>query len=362
MPSPPVSVDPPRRILIVVPRRIGDVLLSTPLARSLKQAWPDASIDYLVFRGTEGVLVGNPDIAQAHTMPERGGLLARLKPMFRLARRYDLAVSPIPSDRARLACWIAGRLRAGVVREGTADSRQRRLLHVALPFDDVDTHTVSAALRLIAALDVSPVPQVVPPQPAALPAGVQLPRTPFVVLHAYPKFRYKMWPQAAWVALIDELARRGLPVVLTGSPDPAERSYVAQLAAAAASPALDLSGQLSFAQTVTLLQQAAAYVGPDTAVTHLAAACGVPTVALFGPSNPVKWGPWPIGYPGPDSPWAMRGSSHVGNVFLLQGQLDCVPCRLEGCERHVDSDSRCLTELPMRRVTEALVALGVLVE
>ncbi|MGZ8331353.1 MAG: glycosyltransferase family 9 protein, partial [Rhodoplanes sp.] len=54
---------PPRpRILVVVLRRLGDVLLATPLMRSLRRAWPDARIEALVFAGTEGILAGNPDL------------------------------------------------------------------------------------------------------------------------------------------------------------------------------------------------------------------------------------------------------------------------------------------------------------
>jgi len=345
---------PPARILIVVPRRIGDVLLSTPLARSLKRAWPQVVIDYLVFSGTEGILQGNPDVDVIHTMPERAPLASRLGLMARLWRRYDWAVSPIPSDRARWACWAAARNRAGMVREGTPDMRQAALLQVALPFDDLHAHTVSNALRLAQALGVEACPQVVPPAPQACP----LPGSPFVVLHTYPKFRYKMWPRQMWSALAAALSSAGFEVALTGSPDPAEREYVAGIAADAACPVHDFSGQLSFAQTVHLLRHARAFVGPDTALTHLAAACGTPTVALFGPSNPVKWGPWPQAHTGPQSPWAMQGSARVGNVFLVQGEADCVPCRLEGCERHLDSESRCLTSLPVARVWAALAALG----
>jgi heptosyltransferase-3 len=242
-----------------------------------------------------------------------------------------------------------------MVREGSADERQAGLLQVALPFDDVNTHTVTNALSLAQALGVAPCPQVV--TPAAAPC--ELPDRPFVVLHGYPKYRYKMWPRARWSALADALVERGFEVVLSGGPDPAERDYVAGIAADARHSVRDLAGRLSFAQLVQLLTQAQAYVGPDTAVTHLAAACGTQTVALFGPSNPVKWGPWPASHSGPDSPWPMRGSAHVGNVFLLQGMADCVPCRLEGCDRHITSDSRCLTELPMARVWAALQALGV---
>ncbi|MEI7681186.1 MAG: LPS core biosynthesis protein, partial [Betaproteobacteria bacterium] len=58
----------PRSILVVVTRRIGDVLLATPVIRSLRRHGPDAAIDVRVFGGTEGVLAGNPDIRQVLTI------------------------------------------------------------------------------------------------------------------------------------------------------------------------------------------------------------------------------------------------------------------------------------------------------
>jgi heptosyltransferase-3 len=100
------------------------------------------------------------------------------------------------------------------------------------------------------------------------------------------------------------------------------------------------------------------YVGPDTVVTHMAAGLGVPTVALFGPSNPVKWGPWPRGADPRINPWQRTGSQVNGNVRLLQGQAHCVPCMQEGCERRLESFSDCLQHLDPQRVireTEALL-------
>ena len=66
----------PRRILLTCTQRIGDVLLVTPLVRSLKRAWPAAAVDMLVFQGTEGVLEGNADLAQVITVPQRAGFAA----------------------------------------------------------------------------------------------------------------------------------------------------------------------------------------------------------------------------------------------------------------------------------------------
>ena len=62
------------KILIVALRRIGDVLLTTPLIRSVRRAWPDARLDVLVFTDTAGILDGNPDIDNVFIMPPGAGL------------------------------------------------------------------------------------------------------------------------------------------------------------------------------------------------------------------------------------------------------------------------------------------------
>ena len=61
----------PSRILVISLRRIGDLLLTTPLIRSLRRAWPDSGIDVLVFANTAGILAGNPDINRVISMPQR---------------------------------------------------------------------------------------------------------------------------------------------------------------------------------------------------------------------------------------------------------------------------------------------------
>src|SRR3954464_13202916 len=110
-----IALGPHPRILVVALRRLGDVLLTTPLIRSLKCAWPDAAIDAVVFRGTEGILEGNADIAGVFTLPERATAGESLMLLRKVWRAYDLAISTQSGDRPTLFAWAAGRQSAGFV-------------------------------------------------------------------------------------------------------------------------------------------------------------------------------------------------------------------------------------------------------
>ena len=87
---------------------------------------------------------------------------------------------------------------------------------------------------------------------------------------------------------------------LTGGPAEAERALLRAimegLSVDQRAHVADLGGSLAFAELTPLIEGARLFVGPDTSVTHLAAATGTPTVALFGPSHPVAWGPWPADF------------------------------------------------------------------
>ena len=337
------------RILVIALRRLGDVLLSTPLIRSLRRAWPDATIEALVFAGTADMLVGNPDLDGIIPVPERSSWQDSLTLARKLWRRYALAVSTQSGDRPTFFAFAAGRVRAAPVEHKRAGWLKRLLLQRSVPVTP-GVHRVEEMLRLADALGIARVNEVVCPQAPAGPEFII--GGPYAVIHAAPMFRYKQWTQAGWRELAAALTARGLTIVATGGPDEAERKYLDELWQGGI-PVRRLDGRLGWAQLAALLAKSRLYIGPDTSVTHLAAATGCPTVALYGPTDPRLWGPWPAR--GLDAMWAATGRiQQRGNVFLVQNALPCTPCQLEGCERHLNSYSQCLDELSPRQVIEAV--------
>lgn len=347
--------------IVVCTRRIGDVLLATPLVRSIKSAYPNAAVDMLVFEGTQGVIAANPDIRRIWTIAERATIGAQLTMVRLLWRRYDVALSVLGGDRPTLFACVAGRHRIGTLGPYNNSWWKRRLLTEWVPFDRSDTHTVAMNLRLLEPLGITPLATPVVEWKGEDEEAVRrlfpsvTDRRLYAVLHVSPKFSYKMWTQDGWAGLGRWLTDHGVTVVVTGGNAPEERAYCEDVMRRLPDGSVNLAGRIGLPALGYLLSRAALYVGTDTAVSHMAAAIGVATVALFGPSNPVKWGPWPKDFPpGGAGPWSAKGSQRRGNVLLLQGEGDCVPCYAEGCDRHVNSMSDCLQRLSVDRVIRAV--------
>jgi heptosyltransferase III len=361
-----VTAAPVRSVLVVVTRQIGDVLLTTPLIHAAKQLWPDAAIDVLGFEGTLGMLRGNPDVRELVATPPRLGWRGGLALARRLWRRYDLALIAEVSDRAHLIGAVAARQRAGILpeRHGSNGWKKRLLDHAVTSLGDPGgVHVVQEKLQLLAPwqqgrpLDTQ---LVAPPSEALPPQFAQQLAPSYVVVHTPSMWPYKAWPREHFRALVARLAEAGHQVVLTGGPAAADRESVAAMQGAAAAQLLVDAGVLNFGQLAGLLRGASLYIGPDTSVSHLAAACGVPVLAMFGPTNPQRWAPWPR-LPAQQVVQFQRRSATqtVGQVTLLQAELPCVPCTRAGCEDHRASRSDCLPAIrPERVAAEALRILG----
>ncbi|BAP57786.1 lipopolysaccharide heptosyltransferase [Thioploca ingrica] len=353
---------PAQRILLIATRQIGDVLLVTPLLRSLRQAYPQAIIDVLVYDNKGGMLEGNLDYNTLIAVAEHPNLGQYKRLLTQIFRRYDLAISTLAGDRPIIYALLAAPIRIAVVPPPRwQDSWKRWLVQAWTELDNEQTHTVIQNLRLADLLAIPRHYSLVLPQSShdvdeklsqLLPFSWQT--QTFAVLHLLPMWHYKRWILTGWKQLIHYLTQSGLRVILTGGSSQAEQAYISQVLLNRPDIVMSVAGKLSFAEVAQLIKASQIYIGPDTAVTHLAAATGIPTIALYGPTNPLKWAPWPYGYAAEPTPFQHQGTQRVGNVWLIQGVGHCVPCHQEGCYHHKQSHSRCLEELTAQVVIQVV--------
>lgn len=373
----------PKKVLFIATRQIGDVLVTTPLISQARELWPDAEFHFLGYRGKLEMLKGNPDIAGTIETSDRPKLKEYLSLFLKLFQRFDLAIVTQPSDRAYFYGLAAARHRVGVLgghpqglteqdkaKKSKSDKQNAWKKAICLHTVAVDyfaQHVITEKLRLLEIfykhpqeLFKKPV-SVLPPSgdPVTPSIAAQL-HSPYIVVHPGPLTAYKRWPLAYWQALVTWIVGQGWQVVLSASPAKQDlqlsKDILSLLDEETRKHVVDTAGLLTIPQAGTLIRGAIAYVGVDTSITHLAAACNTPTIALFGPTPPTNFGPWPNGFIG-EQPYQLRARSQtVGNVTILQGPGECVPCRKAGCEDRSSSKSECLDQLNPIQVIEALQA------
>ncbi len=316
-----------RRFLFVQLADIGDLILTTPAIAALRQAHPDAHIALLTAPHTAAVL---PEGLVDALITAPKGLFSPkllLRPpswgaLYRLARglrggRYD-AIIYCHHFTLRLGLlkfrFIA--MASGAAHHVGLDNGRARFLTRAVPDGGFGArHQAQYWLDLVALLGADPTPR--PAQVAIAPQNPLPPddTRPTIIIHpgsgGYSHAR--RWPSAYFAQVADALYHQlGARVVLVGTTaDDADK-----VRAHAQHPPLDFSGRTTLPQLARLLASANLFIGADSGVMHLAAAVGVPVLAIFGPSNPDAWGPW-----------TPRGRSMV-----LRAAPECSPCSYVGHE------------------------------
>jgi heptosyltransferase-3 len=343
------------RALVVKLRHHGDVLLTSPVFSVLKHYAPHAELDALVYGETAEMLGDHPAIANIYTIDrawKRKPWPARARHEWELmqqlrARRYDLLIHLTESYRgALLALWLAPR--ASVAQRYHRRGRfwNRIFTHVySIP--QKPRHRVELHLDALRRIGLHPLPEerrltLIPGEEAeasvdGLLRQANLAHGQFIQLHPTSRWLFKSWPIDKYAALVDALQAGGERVVLTAAPAEQELQFAHAVIAAASAPVVDLTGRLTLKQLAALTARAKCFVGVDSAPMHIAAAMNTPTVALFGPSGDLEWGPWQV-------PAKIITSSHT-----------CRPCGLDGCGN--GKVSECLVEIPVAQVVDAIRTL-----
>ncbi len=323
-------------ILVIKLRYIGDVLLTTPFLRVLRQGFPEAWITTLVNAGTEDVLRHNPDVNEVLCLP-RTGMIPQTRFWRGLrARGFECVVDFTDGDRAALLAWFTGAgLRIGYNHEGRLRGRlYSHCVEAAYgTMHMIDYHAMACSalgLPIRGGDPVLPLSGENHEQAHRIKETLPLDGKPWVMLHPGARYWFKAWSAERFAALADTFHDKGFRVVLVGSPS--EQAVATAVMKATKRPLASLVGKTSLLELAALMTQCRLFIGNDAGPMHMAAAVGCPVVALFGPSNPAVWGP--------------RGKY---TKTIYKG-LDCRECFHPGCSR---GEQSCMNLITVQEVLEA---------
>ena len=290
-----------RRLAVFKLRNIGDVLMITPVLRALRETFPDARITAVVNSGTETMLANNPHIDEVLAYRRGAGLWQEFKFAHGLWRRhFDMTIGFTEGQRTMWYSLLChARYRLGVVKKNREKKHQcyNVPLFPAGSWHEVETHFAllnDAGVKLRSP-EPGPLCLVVPDDLRAWAREQLAPLRPARIVHVHPVSRWlwKCWDSTSMAAVIDWLqTERGARVVVTSGPAEKERETARAILAQCRRTPLYFDGNISLAQTAALSAESDGYFGVDTAPMHMAAAVGVPVVALFGPTFAKNWGPW----------------------------------------------------------------------
>lgn len=349
----------PKKILVFAKPAIGDILLATPLLRSIRASEPEATIDVMCYPGQEGILEGNADIDNVLVINQKPTLRELFDTLRRLFWKYDIAITNAADDRVHLYLLAFGKTRVSVTLKG-GPAWKRWIVAGSVEDDPEHMHALVRNNHLGNILGYQSRYDIQVPREdgtrsssSGLKAEFAM-AGPYAVIHADARLPYKRWTRMGWVDVMRNLATHNLKIYLTGGSSGPEQEYIADLMKHAPDSVQSVAGKLRFAEVAELLLNCRIYLGVDTMISHMAAAVGVPTVALFGPENPVRWGPWPRGYTSDRSPWRCFGSNQVGNVLIIQSKEPCPDCTPGACIRRRSTDCQRMGAISSAQVIDGI--------
>jgi predicted lipopolysaccharide heptosyltransferase III len=340
-------------ILLVRPRLIGDVVLTTPSIQALRRRFPDARLLYLVEALAAPIVAHNPQIDRTFVIRHRRGWRRWLEDL-RLARtlrseRIDIAVDLHGGPRSG---WLTWATRAPMRVGYDVSGRRWMFTHrVPRPRGYQPRHSVLNQWDLLVPVIGAPVDapspereRVLMPVPDSARASVAAKLAALgvgtgddvVVMHASAGNEFRRWPVASFRAVATALTsdRPDRRVIVLG--DRSDESLAAAIAGDAGTSRILPALGWPLEDVRALMERASLFVGGDSGPMHIAATTDVPIVALFGPTLPALWTPW--------------RPARLPLAIVENGPLPCRPCDQRVC---APGDFRCLRTIEPARVIAA---------
>jgi len=339
-----------KNILLIQLGDIGDVVLTTPTIRAVKETYLDARVSIMVRKPFGSLLTSDPNLYEVvESKKPRGTGFYAIKEYVSFAMslrktHYDLVIDLRTGDRGAIFSFLTGaKVRAG--QSGRKNQFWHGVLFTqiirALKIDLAAHPGADQSLRVVREIgidtaDTTPKLFIAPDvrlraKSILADAGVVI-EAGMVTINPFSRWKYKEWSNAKWGEVIDLIwdAYR-IPAVLIGSPE--EAAGCQEIIAGRESYATNLAGKTTLGELAAVISMSSLHLGVDSAAPHIAAALGTPTVTIHGPTD------WRA--------WRVVNERHK----VVNSMLGCVPCNNMGCEG--SGISRCLNELAVVPVIEA---------
>ena len=318
----------PRRILVVQLRRIGDIVLTTPALKALKERFPAATLDILVEPPAVEAVRGLPFLDEVVVYDAKGVLDAVLWALSVRSRKYDMVVDLMGNPRTALVTALSG----AAVKAGPAHVFHRWAYNLALPQSTDKCHYAAREkLRMLAPLGVADQERPLPvwPRLAANRPG-DSPRNLIGFVPASRK-ETRRWPAEKYAELGRLLrAKHGAEILVLWGPG--ERALAEEVAKGIGEGARVSQETKSLQEAADLIAGCKLLVTNCNGPKHIAVALGVPTVTVHGSSDPAAWNP-----PSPR------------HLVVRREELPCIGCMKNACPTQLE----CLRDLPAARVLAA---------
>jgi lipopolysaccharide heptosyltransferase II len=285
---------PYRNILVLSRMHIGDCLFTTPALRALREAFPDARIVVTVPESNRDLLIANPNVDELLPRP-RSGLRAKREFVRSVrARGFDLVIS---FQERTLFYALAARFSGARMTAATL-YWPTRALYRRVGRRVIGEHEVEKYATIVETLGMprpTTPPELYVSEEHETSAAAKLqeagwpPAGKVVGLNPGATMDRKRWPADRFAAVGDRLAAEGYRIALLGGPG--DVMLGREIAGRMTAPTLLLAGRLRLGETAAALRRCALVISNDTGPMHMAAALGVPVVALFGPTPPNQFGP-----------------------------------------------------------------------
>lgn len=323
----------PEKILIVKPSSLGDIVHSLPFLNSLSKCFPEAEIHWVVAKGFEGLLEGNPVLKKIWVINKSEW--RKIRKTQATISELDRLVKGLRAERYDCVIDLQGLFRSGFiakaarspVRIGFADAREgSAFFYTHKVMSSRDIHAVDLYLKIAADLGCA-ADDIRYPLPPVENIRLNLPfQGDYAVMAPGSRNKSKIWPVERYGKLSSLLPLK--TVVVGSGGDAGTADEVVRLSAGRA---VSLAGRTDLKELIAVIRGSRFMVCNDTGPMHIAAALNIPVFAIFGPTNPVRTGPY--------------GSGHT----VIRKEIPCSPCYRKTC-----GDVRCLDMIGVKEVFGAI--------